>query len=55
MSNIKNLLSRFRSGWDITLYISDFLLNVDTMKDWIKDNLPNFNYTGNIYWWNKVI
>lgn len=39
----------------LALYISDFydVKYTDTMKDWIKDNLPNFKYTGNIYWWNE--
>ena len=39
----------------LALYISDFydVKYTDTMKDWIKENLPNFKYTGNIYWWNE--
>lgn len=39
----------------LALYISDFydVKYTDTMKGWIKENLPNFNYSGNIYWWNE--
>ena len=39
----------------LALYISDFydVKYTDTMKNWIKVNLPNFKYTGNIYWWNE--
>ena len=39
----------------LALYISDFynVKYIDTMKDWILDNIYNFKYTGNIYWWNE--
>lgn len=52
---LKTCYRALEKNGSLALYISDFhnVKFTDTMKYWIKDNLTNFKYTGNIYWWNE--